>query len=211
MFPGNTIEDITHSRFTKPIFMRKGCFGDATCDVSLSDFCYLLFCHLRTWNRCSLCLTPFIQFVLNIIVIGSQKQMIWTNATRIITVMTNHKVMRDRPVFKLVRQSVNENGSPYSMEFDGDFSIAFGRKRSCPCPTVVGFLNLIPKTVFQRDFSMDYATSGAAKPTVTTQNIGAESYKGFATVLTGAFKFSRGYAMMLLHSDLQSGCRAPGC
>jgi hypothetical protein len=210
MFPGNTIEDIAYSGFPNTILSGKSCFGNAFCRIALSDFRYLSFSHLRSCNFCPSLLASFCYHILNIILIGSQKKMVRTNASRIVTMVTDKKVIWNSPICKFIGQPMGKDRAPFSVSLSRNFPISHGGEPSGPCPAMIRFLNFAPKSIFQGNFSMSYTTVKTAKSTISTQNIRAKGYKGLTAVLTDTFNSARQCAIMRMHSDLQSACHASG-
>lgn len=119
-------------------------------------------------NRCvaflTLSLTIFLHHVIHIIGLGSDEQVIGTNATGRITSMTNIFAVRDIAIMKLVRKAM---GVFVGFAHRNSTITIFSVNTGIPKPTFGRFDNVFPKVVFWGFFSHRIGTFTTAKRSQT--------------------------------------------
>ena len=88
----------------------------------------------------------FKRCIVHIFSICSQKQMIWSNAWRIVATMANKLSFWNRPIVQFERKSISQHGLSWVSCLNA--AISFPVFRSLPNPTMRGFIDVFPKSNF---------------------------------------------------------------
>lgn len=115
-------------------------------------------CLLAAHNMRRITKTTFNNTILHIVNIGAQEQMVRVNTVSNITSMTNQLTLWDISKVQFIRHTVNFCASIFTHFWYCHLSIAFSIKRASPKPTSIGFINFIPKSVFNRNSASHIST-----------------------------------------------------
>jgi hypothetical protein len=143
VLPRPAMNDVTDDRVVYPVGGPKPCQAGVACRVEGADLKYLVFRQLGRVNGPAPTVSPFAHLVVRVVAVAAEKQMVGTDAARVVAAVKDASAGRHGAADVLVGEAVGSDG----LTVRPNHAVTLGANPPPPSPTAGALSDAAPETL----------------------------------------------------------------